>query len=236
MNKPNNLTIWILVATFCVASSGCQTTNEHRTATGAVAGTAIGAGAGALIDKDNRYRGALIGAAAGALVGTGVGHVLQRQKEAFDRIEYLETQSQAVILQQPPSHADDGQTRLPRKSGQIEALLVRVPSEVLFERGSSALTSQGSAKIKEVAAVLREYPDSDIYVRGYSSSEGDDRANFELSQRRAEVVRNELAAAGVSTSRLYAQGMGASNPVGDNNTEAGRALNRRVEMFVVPRS
>lgn len=141
---------------------------------------------------------------AGALVGTAVGHVLQRQRQAFDRIEGLATQSQAVILQQQPNYADEGQVRLPRRSDQVEALLVRAPSEILFERGSSALTRQGSAKVKEVATVLREYPESDIYVRGYSSSEGDDRSNFELSQRRAEVVRNELAAAGVSTSCLDA--------------------------------
>ena len=223
------------IAAVLVSGVSCQTVSEHRTATGAVAGTALGAGAGALIDKDNPYRGALIGAAAGALLGTGIGHVLQKQKQAFDRIEGLETKQQAVILQQPPQYGDEGQARLPRQSDQIEALLVRVPSEVLFERGSSALTPQGAQKVRDVAQVLRDYPDSDVYVRGYTSNEGDDKTNFELSQRRAEVVRNELAAAGVSTSRLYAQGMGSSNPVASNDTEAGRTLNRRVELFVVPR-
>ena len=219
-----------------VSLSACQTVSEHRTATGATAGAILGGGAGALIDKDNPYRGALIGAAAGALVGTGIGHVLQKQKEAFDRIEGLETKQQAVILQQPPRLGDEGESRLPRQSDQIQALLVRVPSEVLFERGSSALTAQGTQKVRDVAQVLRDYPDSDVYVRGYTSSEGDDKTNFELSQRRAEVVRNELAAAGVSTSRLYAQGMGSSNPMASNDSEAGRALNRRVELYVVPRS
>jgi len=225
-----------VIAAVLISGMGCQTMSEHRTATGAVAGTALGAGAGALIDKGNPYRGALIGAAAGALLGTGVGHVLQKQKQAFDRIEGLETRQQAVVLQQPPQYGDEGQTRLPRQSAQIEALLVRVPSEVLFERGSSALSAQGVQKVRDVAQVLRDYPDSDVYIRGFTSSEGEDKTNFELSQRRAEVVRNELAAAGVSSSRLYAQGMGSSNPVASNDTEAGRALNRRVELFVVPRS
>lgn len=236
MRWSGKFTACVLIAAVLTSVVGCQTVSEHRTATGAVAGTALGAGVGALIDKDNRYRGALIGGAAGALLGTGIGHILQKQKQAFDRIEGLETQQQAVILQQPPQYGDDGQTRLPRQSDKVEALLVRVPSEVLFERGSSSLTPHGAQKVRDVAQVLHDYPDSDVYVRGYTSSEGDDKTNFELSQRRAEIVRNELAAAGVSGSRLYAQGMGSSNPIAGNDTEAGRAVNRRVELFVVPRS
>ena len=223
---------------FALAMSlmACQTVSEHRTATGAVAGTALGAGAGALIDKDNPYRGALIGAAAGALVGTGIGHVLQKQKQAFDRIEGLETRQQTVILQQPPQFDDDGVTRQPRESKPVESLMLRVPNEILFEKGSSALSAQGAQKLREMAKVLQDYPDSDVYIRGYTSSEGEDRTNFELSQRRAEVVKGELAAAGVSPARLYAQGMGSSNPIAGNDTENGRIMNRRVELHVIPRS
>ena len=107
---------------------------------------------------------------------------------------------------------------------------------MLFDKGSSALTARGVTRVREIAQVLRDYPDSDVYIRGYSSSEGDDKVNYELSQRRAEVVRNASIAAGIDPVRLFAQGMGSSNPLADNNTESGRIQNRRVELIVVPRS
>ncbi len=214
-----------------VLVTGCATMNEHRTATGAVAGGLIGGGAGALIDKDNPWRGALIGTAAGSLLGAGVGHVLQKQKEAFDRIEYLETQQQTVVLQQP---AVVGSTE-PPKQIKAEALMVRIPAEVLFAVGASSLTPAGAMKVRDMASILREYPDSDVYVHGYTSSEGDDKLNFELSQRRAEVVKGALITEGIAATRLFAVGMGSSNPIADNNTEFGRVQNRRVELYVVPR-
>ena len=224
--------VFCMVITLC----GCQTAKEHRTATGAAVGTVVGTAAGALIDKENRWRGALIGAAAGAAVGTGIGYMLQKQKEAFDRIEYLETRQQTVVLQQPPQSYYEGESVPPRESRQVQALNLRLQSEVLFDRGSSSLTPRGAEKVREVAQVLKEYLDSDVYIRGYTSSEGVDKTNFELSQRRAEVVRNELSAAGVNQVRLFAQGMGSSSPVASNDTESGRTQNRRVELTIVPRS
>ncbi|MBI1785303.1 glycine zipper 2TM domain-containing protein, partial [Candidatus Sumerlaeota bacterium] len=97
MNRFYKVTSLSLIAALGAGSMGCETMNEHRTATGAVAGTLIGAAAGAAIDSHNRGRGALIGAAAGAAVGTGVGYMLQKQKQAFDRIKDLESQERTVI-------------------------------------------------------------------------------------------------------------------------------------------
>ncbi len=226
----------VVIICFMTVVWGCETMDRQRTATGAVAGAAVGAGTGALIDKKNRYRGALIGATAGAVLGTGIGHVLQKQKQAFERIEGLEAQQQTVILQQSPQSYYQGEPVPSRQSERKEALNVRLQNEILFDRGSSALSPRGKEKLIEIAKILREYPDSDVYVRGYTSSEGSDRANFELSQRRAEVVRNELIAAGVTPVRLFAQGMGSSSPIASNDTESGRTQNRRVELTIVPRS
>jgi outer membrane protein OmpA-like peptidoglycan-associated protein len=233
MTRYHKITCWVLAVGMTVAFGGCQTMKDHPTGTGATTGAIIGGGAGALIDEDDPFRGALIGAAVGGLVGAGVGHMIKRQKEAFNRIEELEAREQTVILQQPPAEGSGSQAST--QSQQLAALMVRVPAEVLFDVGSSALNAHGANKVREMAQVLKDYPDSDVYVRGYTSSEGDDAKNFDLSQRRAEVVRNELAANGVAPSRLYAQGMGESNPVASNDTEAGRVQNRRVELFVVPR-
>lgn len=230
----------VLAAALISGTVGCQTGGEiNRTRTGALTGTLLGAGAGALIDKDEPARGALIGAAAGAALGGGIGHVLQRQKEAFARIEGIETAEETVLIQQPtapPVTTGPGETMEPAAPAEVEqpALRLRMQSDVLFPVGSSALTEAGRAKIREIAEVLSTYPDSQVYVRGYTSSEGGDQMNYELSQRRAQVVQNELIAAGISPSRIQAQGMGPSNPIADNSTEAGRVLNRRVEIHVVP--
>lgn len=229
----------LMVSIAAVGLTGCETMNRNRTATGAVIGGAVGTAAGALIDEDNPWRGALIGLAAGTALGGGVGYVLEKQKEAFERIEDLEVRQEQVILQQPPVYTESapGEYTSPPQSysERTDALMVRVSSDVLFEQGSSALSPHGVTKVREIAGVLKEYPESDVYIRGYTSSEGDDRVNFELSQRRAQVVANELVAAGVSPSRLFPHGMGSSNPVAPNDTESGRVQNRRVELHVVPR-
>ena len=228
MRQVRSIVCWGVIAIMVVSSVGCQTMGEHRTATGAATGGAVGAGAGALIDKDHPERGALIGAAVGALLGAGVGHMLQKQKQAFERIESVEAQQETVILQQA---AEEGEQPVEE---QMPALRVTIQNEVLFPVGSSALSEAGTAKIAEVALVLKEYPDSDAFIRGYTSSEGNDKDNFDLSLRRAVVVKNELIANGVAEERLDARGMGSSTPIGDNATEAGRVQNRRVEIHIVP--
>lgn len=216
--------------------AGCETMNNNRTATGAGIGAVGGAIAGALIDEDNRWRGGAIGAAAGAAVGGGIGYVLQKQKESFDRIQELEARQQTVYIQQPapPPPAPNAPPPPPPPPIQREALNLTIQSDVLFDQGSSALSAGGARKISEVATVLRDYPDSKIVVRGFTSSEGADAANVDLSQRRATAVANELVANRIASQRVEPQGMGESLPVADNNTELGRQKNRRVEILVIP--
>lgn len=222
--------------------TGCQWMNEHRTATGAVAGTVVGATAGALISDDNT-KGALIGGAVGAAVGGGIGYVLQRQKDKFNEIENIEAKEQTVYIPQtePAASAETtpGETTetTPENVEFVPAqgLSMTISDSVLFAFDSSALTPEGTAKIGEIANVLKEFPDSDVFVMGYTSSDGDDAYNVQLSQRRADAVKNTLIANQVAASRITALGMGESNPVAPNDTEAGRAQNRRVELLVVPR-
>lgn len=218
----------VLVLGVAAFPLGCQTAGQHPTRTGAASGAVLGAGAGALLDDDKPLRGALIGAAAGGLVGAGVGHMIKRQREAYNRIEQLEVQEEVVVI--PAENQGGGEP----VQEERPALMLRLQSDVLFPAGSSTLSVAGSNKLAEIAQVMKEYPDSDALVRGYTSSEGGDQLNFELSQRRAQVVANELVANGVAASRLTAQGMGSAHPIGDNSTQEGRALNRRVDIHVVP--
>lgn len=254
MQREGLFTGWPLARAMCLGLIGamgagvvgCQTANEHRTATGAIVGTAVGATAGALLSKD-KTKGALIGGAAGAVVGGGVGYVLQRQKEKYDQIEGVQANEQTVYI---PEQTDQAQTTSDQSAtaeGGAEStaqntsfvpaqgLSMTLSSEVLFTQGSSALTSQGTAKVAEIAKVMKEFPDSDVFIMGYTSSEGDDAMNVQLSQRRADSVKNTLIANQVDAGRLTSLGMGSSSPVASNDTEAGRMQNRRVEILVVPR-
>ena len=236
-NKTISLGVMVV---FGLGISGCETMNEHRIATGAIGGATLGAIAGALI-ADDSVKGGLIGAAIGGAVGTGVGYILQKQKDRYDRVENVQTIQQPFLIQPPatapPQVQPDGTTQpapLPPPV-EVEALTLRLSNEVLYEKGSSALSPSGARKIAEIGVIMNDYPDADVYVQGYSSSEGADATNQALSQRRADIVRNHLITGGVAPQRIYAMGMGESNPIADNNTEIGRMSNRRVEINIVPR-
>lgn len=240
----------ILAVLLTVSLVGCQTMNENRTATGAIAGALLGATAGALLSDDSA-KGAALGALAGAALGGGIGYMLQKQKDQFDRIEQLETRQERIVYTPQPitslASASSPQVQPdgvpPRTIGvappapapvEVDALALTLRDEVLFNEGSSAISPYGVGKLKEVAAVLREYPNSDIIIQGYTSDEGDDADNVTLSQRRADAIRNQLIALAIDGRRMQALGMGESNPVDSNATEEGRRANRRVEIFVIP--
>lgn len=233
MWKLQRWTALAVIGVMSVSVIGCQTMDEHRTATGAIGGALIGAAAGALIDNNNRGRGALIGAAAGGVIGGGVGYYLQRQKDKFEAIEGARVTQGPVGV--PPA---GGPTAQPDSAAPVqtrEGLTITMQNEILFARASSTLTGGGVQKIAEIAAVLREYPDSDVIIKGHSSSEGEDSYNMDLSERRARMVLNQLIANRTAPARLIAIGMGESNPIATNDTETGRIQNRRVEIDIVPR-
>lgn len=102
-----------------------------------------------------------------------------------------------------------------------------------FELNSANLTQASQSVLDVVAADLKKYPRLSIELQGHTDSSGSDRYNLELSQKRADSVRNYLLAQGIASSQLTAKGYGESQPVADNTTNEGRAANRRVVMSVV---
>lgn len=224
MNFTKVLVTLVLIPTLALGTIGCETAKKHKTATGATVGALAGAAAGAAIghQSGNRTEGALIGAAAGAAMGGGIGYYLSRQEKEFDKIEDVDVDS----YEAEPATATE--------PAQPAHLTLRLDDQVLFEKGSAALTAQGTQKIAEVAQVLREYPESEVIVKGYTSSEGDEQYNLQLSRDRAAVVADTLVANKVNPARITAIGLGESNPIASNETEAGRAMNRRVEIEVFP--
>ena len=118
------------------------------------------------------------------------------------------------------------------RSGEL--LLLRLPASSTFDVGSSDIKPQAMSTLAEIGLTLKKFNQSLVDVLGHSDSTGTPASNQVLSQRRAESVARQLRARGVSAARIATRGYAASHPISDNVTEEGRALNRRVEIKLVP--
>jgi outer membrane protein OmpA-like peptidoglycan-associated protein len=195
-----------------ILASGCETLKKP-TVIGALTGTLVGAGAGAAIDRDKRGRGAAIGGVAGGLAGAGIGYYIEKQRRDLEQIPGADVSVEEV----------DGQ----------QQLVVTMESTLLFETDSANI-SYGRDSLDQIAETLNKYPESTVIVKGYTDSRGTEEYNQQLSERRANAVRNYLIAKKVDASRITAIGFGESLPVATNDTEEGRQRNRRVEMDIIP--
>jgi outer membrane protein OmpA-like peptidoglycan-associated protein len=102
-----------------------------------------------------------------------------------------------------------------------------------YATASSTLTPESSPTVAAIVAILKAYPNVRCKVVGYTDNQGDAAANQKLSEARANTVKQELINGGITADRIESSGMGEANPIGDNNTEEGRAKNRRTEFVVV---
>lgn len=109
---------------------------------------------------------------------------------------------------------------------------VRVELDVKFDFDKSVVKPNSYGDVKNLADFMAQYPATNVEVAGHTDSVGPDAYNQKLSQRRADAVKQVLVKDGVAPSRITAVGYGESRPVADNATEAGRAVNRRVEASV----
>lgn len=195
--------------------TGTGATGMSRTQQGALAGAAVGAVLAANRDSDSNNqgrdaaRGAILGAAAGAIAG----NILDRQAQA---------------LQQSLSNPN---IQVINRGSYLQVVM---PEGILFATGSAAVSGAAQNDLYAVARNLNQYPNSRVEVVGHTDNTGSAALNMDLSQRRAQSVAGILAAAGVSSSRLAASGVGFNQPVASNDTAAGRAQNRRVEILIRP--
>ncbi|PQZ90743.1 MULTISPECIES: OmpA family protein [Pseudomonas] len=112
------------------------------------------------------------------------------------------------------------------------AQVVRVELDVKFDFDKSVVKPNSYGDVKNLADFMAQYPATNVEVAGHTDSVGPDAYNQKLSQRRADAVKQVLVKDGVAPSRITSVGYGESRPVADNATEAGRAVNRRVEASV----
>ena len=103
---------------------------------------------------------------------------------------------------------------------------------LLFDTGSATLQPQSDDQLRAVAAILKAYPNAHVKIGGYTDNVGSPEDNLRLSEERAANVRAQLIGLGVQPDRVEAEGYGETHPVGDNSTETGRAMNRRISMLV----
>ena len=104
---------------------------------------------------------------------------------------------------------------------------------IYFEPGKTSLTSNSDQQLQNIAAIMKSYPSVFLKLGGYTDNTGERSTNKVISTQRAESCQNALLALGVDKSRLAAEGYGASNPIADNSTEAGKAQNRRISVKVM---
>lgn len=204
----------LLTVSACVTDPNTGERKASRTVIGAGGGAILGGLLGGVIGgRTGRIIGAVAGGAAGGYAGYRLDQQIKELREgtAGTGVDVTET--------------DNGQ-----------AILVNLPDGVTFATGSSTINSTFRETLDRVAASLRQYPNSIVDVYGYTDSTGSDAFNQRLSEQRAQAVSSYLTSQGVASSRIRWQGFG-ENPQyfkGDNNTEYGRALNRRVEIKIVP--
>lgn len=218
-----------------VMPTGCSTIKNtwdsmSQTGQGAVAGggagAAVGAGVGALIGGGKgTWIGALVGSAIGAGTGAVVGNQMDKQKKQLEQqladVKELASQKDTTYIIQTV-----------KDSNNLDAIRLMLGSNVLFATGKSTLTPAAQAALAQVAFNLKQFPETDVTIVGYTDNTGSEQTNLRLSKERADAVMNFLIQAGISASRLKAIGDGWNNPIASNATAEGRAQNRRVELFI----
>lgn len=116
---------------------------------------------------------------------------------------------------------------------ETESGVVVTLGDVLFASGQAELVEGGQFSLEEVVDLLQTEPDKKIRVEGHTDSSGDADANLQLSEKRAQAVRESLISLGVDAERVTAMGMGEDFPIASNDTEEGRARNRRVDVILL---
>ncbi len=185
----------------------------------------------------------------------GIAVAVARQKAAEDEAQRLRTQRENIRVDARTREVDQARaqtematdravaatTRAQALEQELAALkaknterglVMTLQEGVLFEYNKAELKPGAMRNLEPLITFLREHPDRTLLIEGYTDSTGSDSYNQELSQRRAEAVRNFLAVNGISSDRIVAKGYGESYPVTTNTTEAGRQQNRRVEVVI----
>jgi outer membrane protein OmpA-like peptidoglycan-associated protein len=195
-----------LAVPLTMGACGLSTTQK-----GAVIGAAGGAAAGAAVGTatGSTARGAIIGAAVGGTGGAIIGSQMDKQRAE------LAAQLEGAKVERVG-----------------EGLLVTFDSGLLFDFDSDVVKGAARENLTELARSLRENPNSDLLIVGHTDAQGSDAYNQGLSQRRASAAARYMTTQGLASDRVRTTGLGESEPVQTNDSDWGRAQNRRVEVAI----
>ena len=199
----------IALVALSLAFTGCATTNQGK-------GAAIGAAAGAILGKstsNHKNKRAVWGAAIGAIAGAAIGDYMDKQEQEF-RSELSGSGIEVV-----------------REGNNLRLIM---PANITFATGQSYITSGFYNTLDDIAGVLNKYEKTLLSIEGHTDSQGVAQFNQNLSEQRANSVKQYLTNQNIMASRLKTVGYGESRSVADNMTANGRALNRRVEIQIIP--
>ncbi|MDT0604034.1 OmpA family protein [Thalassotalea castellviae] len=197
------------IISFSLIITGCATTNAQKGAT-------IGAVAGAILGKstsNHKDKRLVWGAAIGALAGAAIGDYMDKQEQAFR--EELSGSGIDVI----------------REGDNIRLVM---PANITFATDQSYITAGFHQTLNDIAKVLIKFDKTLLSIEGHTDSTGSEQHNQLLSTQRAKSVQQYLITKSVEESRLKVTGYGENMPIADNNTASNRALNRRVEVQIIP--
>ncbi len=222
MEVPNARAVLAMALTGSLLLSACTTldpyTREEKTSNVAK-GAAIGAAGGAVVglitgdDASERKKNALLGAGIGALGGAAVGYYMDQQEMRLRK--RLEGTGVSV------ARVGDNIT-------------LNMPGNVTFAVDNADISASFYPVLDSVAEVLKEFDKSFVEIAGHTDSTGSEAYNRLLSEKRAQSVASYLVSRGVRADRFIIVGAGESRPIASNDTPEGRALNRRVEITIVP--
>ena len=182
-----------------------------RTEKGAIIGAGAGGAIGGVIGNQtgSTTRGAIIGAAVGGVVGAVIGR--QMDKQADELAQNIPGATVARVG---------------------EGIAVTFASGLLYDFDSDRIRAEAAENLRNLAASLGEYPNTELLIVGHTDSQGPDSYNWDLSDRRSRAAADYLAAQGVARARLRTAGRGETEPIAPNDTDAGQQQNRRVEVAI----
>ncbi len=235
MNTLRKTTSGLLSVVFLLAitmSFSACAGSINKATQGALAGAAVGAGSGAIVGNQTGHSGAgvAIGAGLGALGGALVGNSLDRMDQENASLEG-QLQKNKELLEENRRLIDELRSRGADVRATDRGVVINLP-DILFEFDRARLTPPAKRTIGEIAEVVRSVKDRPVAVEGHTDSIGSIVYNKDLSRRRAESVARELGQLGVPSAQMTTRGYGEGRPIATNNSEAGRARNRRVEIII----
>lgn len=198
-----------LLLAVALSASACASWNAKQK--GAVIGAATGAAAGGVIGNNtgSTARGAIIGAVVGGATGAVIGHQMDQQ-------------AKELKLEIPGATIE--------RVG--EGIQVTFASGLLYDFDSDAIRPEAAKNLQNLAASLKRYPDTQLLIVGHTDALGSTTYNQDLSARRAYSASTYLTTQGIRTDRVRASGRGELEALGTNETEAGRQINRRIEVAI----